>query len=85
MAETKVFSKDAVLAAIRLTALGAVGCMPKEEAIKVIESLPEDLADMVMEQTIKALKTQAAAKAKAMSKALGLLASTLANGPKEDR
>lgn len=84
MAEGKLFSKEAVIAAIRLTAQGAAGVLNREEAEKTIESLPEDLAEIAMSETISAMKKQASLKAKMMSKILGQLAQGLANDQKEN-
>lgn len=84
MAEGKLFSKEAVITAIRLTAQGAAGVLNREEAEKTIESLPEDLAEIAMSETISAMKKQASIKAKMMSKILGQLAQGLANDQKEN-
>lgn len=85
MAEEKeLFSKKAVVAAIRLAAQGAAGVLNRKEAEKVIESLPENLAEIAMEETVMALKAQAARKAQQMSKVLGMLAQGLMDDSKEN-
>lgn len=85
MAEEKeLFSKKAVVTAIRLAVQGTAGLLDRKEAEKVIESLPENLAEIAMEETVKALKAQAARRATHMSKVLGMLAQGLMDGPKED-
>lgn len=83
MAEEKLFSKEAVVTAIQLTAQTMAGVMKREDALKALESLPETLADLVMEETIKANRMRAAEKAKVMSKIFGMLASGLTDGEKE--
>lgn len=57
MAE-KVFSREAVVIAVRLTAKGMAGLISGEEAEKTIETLPEDLANIVMEESCKAARAQ---------------------------
>lgn len=75
--EQELFSKEAVIAAIRLTAHGTAGVMPREEAEKILESLPEDLATTVMVETVAACKAKIAAKAKAMAKVFNTFADDL--------
>lgn len=79
----EVFSKEAVITAIRCTARGIAGLMKRDEAEKTIESLPEDLAEIVMGESTKACKEQAAVKAKSMAQALSMLAEKIAEGPEE--
>lgn len=84
MAEEKLFSKAAVITAIRFTAQSMAGLVKREEALKTLEDLPETLTECVMEEVVKATKARAAQKAKVMSKVLGMLAQGLADGEKEN-
>ena len=79
MAEEKLFTKEAVVAAIQLTAQGMVGLLKRDEAEKMLEALPESLASIVIEETVKAFRERASKKAKAMSQILGILAQGLSD------
>lgn len=72
MAE-KLFTEKAVLTAIQLAVKGTARILNKEEAVKMIESLPEDLADMVMSETLKAFEQQAAKRANIIASVLQAL------------
>ena len=52
--ELKVFTKEAVEEALRLTAMGCCGILSKEDAEESLNKLPEDLARAVMTATISA-------------------------------
>lgn len=70
----KVFSREAVVIAVRLATQGMAGLLSPEKALETIETLPEDLADIVMEETCKACREQAKAKARVMAKMLNKIA-----------
>lgn len=67
MSEVKVFSKEAVTTALNLVARGTAGLLKREEALKTLKSLPEDLALIVMQETIKAGREKAAIQARSLS------------------
>lgn len=69
--ETKVFTKEAVFQAIKLTAFGSAGVQDPAEAKAILESIPEELGQEVMMQTVLAHKKQKLLRAKAMMAALG--------------
>lgn len=50
--ESKVFTKEAVEEALRLTAMGCCGILSKENAEEALGKLPEDLSRVVMATTI---------------------------------
>lgn len=50
----KVFTKEAVEEALRLTAMGCCGILSKENAEESLDKLPEDLSRAVMAATISA-------------------------------
>ena len=50
----KVFTKEAVEEALRLTAMGCCGILSKENAEESLNKLPEDLSRAVMAATISA-------------------------------
>lgn len=52
--ESKVFTKEAVEQALRLTAMGCCGILSKENAEESLNKLPEDLSRAVMAATISA-------------------------------
>lgn len=76
MAE-KLFSKEAVEAAIHFVARSMSGLVGREEARKNIESLPEGLAEIVMKEVINASREATQRKAQTMARVFGLLASEL--------
>ena len=77
MAEGNVFSKEAVTTAIKFTAQSIAGLVSKEKALETLESLPEDIATIVMEAVVTTAKAQAAAKARQFAKMMGNIASKL--------
>lgn len=83
MAEQKLFTKEAVETAVKLAAGGTAKILSEEEARAAIESLPEELADLVMETTISVLKKAAARKAKLMAQTLGIIARSLSDEEKD--
>lgn len=50
----KVFTKEAVEEALRLTAMGCCGILSKESVEESLNKLPEDLSRAVMAATISA-------------------------------
>lgn len=52
--ESKVFTKEAVEEALRLTAMGCCGILSIEDAKESLNKLPEDLSRAVMIATISA-------------------------------
>lgn len=79
MAEQKLFTKEAVETAIKLAAEGTAKVLSGEEARAAIDSLPEELANFVMETTIVALRKAAAKRAKLMAQTLGVIARSLSD------
>ena len=52
--ESKMFTKEAVEEALRLTAMGCCGILSKENAEESLNKLPEDLSREVIAATISA-------------------------------
>lgn len=66
----KLYSLETVFEAIRITAMGAVGILDKEEAEAALSKMPEDVSRYVMASTVAAHETQKIAMARAMEKIL---------------
>lgn len=83
MAEEKFYTKEAVVTAVKLAVRGMAGLLDRDEAEKMVNSLPESLSELVMGESIKAARERDRMKVEALRAAFNIIAQ-LKNGPENN-